>query len=257
METGEIILLGVLVGFFLIALLIAIINITFLSIRIYFIGYCQRTDPYFEVLIKNTLDRIAAREEIDVFYVPFEELNPDVRDKNDGACGKYIHYNKNLKTDTLRWIIKKQALYEHMIKIERKHGIPYSLYYKTKYGEDINIKTYEFCVPRIMIAELEDSKRKSIYHRLWGLKTYAHELGHHIAWRDESDGSEERADEIAADLLLDNLPKYCILLFNFLFEKSKRYEEPKGKKYWRLAWQFYREFYRKRKKLNEESKLLT
>lgn len=248
MNTVAVILLSV--CFLLI--LIGFYNIQILRLKIYFGNMDLYNHPYLEKIIKNSLHKIAKKENVGVFDIPFDELNKDEEKK---ACGAYINIFPETEEDK-KYVEKIRKTYQDIVELEEKYGKPYHVMYEESFNEPSKHKTHEFCIPRIVIA---NKTKKDSWDRLYYYKVLAHELGHHFAIKGNGDRSEERANEIAANLILNHTPTYFRLIYGQLFEIvfdnnnkfKKLYGLPTGLDFWKLVWSFYWDYYRNRKKLNE------
>lgn len=220
-----------------------------LSLKVYFGMIDLGKHPYLKKTINDTLNKIARKEGIGVFDLSYDELNKDEKDEKKKACGVYV----NLKKDD-EFTEKIKKTYNDILEIEKKYGIPFHVMYEKEFKKPSSVRIYKFHFPRIEIAKDENPNR---WTELYYFKTFAHELGHHFAIKNENNRSEERANEIGAKLILNHTPTYFRLIYGSLFdvvfddkENKKKFGMPSGIKFWKLVWVYYWDYYRKKNKLN-------
>jgi hypothetical protein len=235
------------IGFLFLVWVTIYFSIILLRLNLYFLGFNIKKHPYLENLLKNILHNIAKKNDIGVFYFSCKELNEGIKDDDKLVSGRYVYCIPE-NDDDKRLLLKKNLLYNDILNMEKKYNQTYEeIFYEIKNKKPKTPK-HKLCLPRIEI----DKDSTFLY------KTLAHELGHHFAIIQENNSSEERADEISADLIINNTPDYFRLLYGHLFKIEfqnngtyfKKYSMPKGIKYWKLLWSYYWNYYRKRKKLN-------
>lgn len=233
---------------FFIIMIVATLYFFKLSLILYFMTINLDKHPYLKKTIGDALNKIAKKEDIGVFDLSYDELNKNEKNGENEACGAYIFTEDN------EYLKKIKKIYNDMVEIEKKYETPYHILYEKQFNKPSNTRTHDFCIPRIEIAK---DKNPSRWTKLYYFKTFAHELGHHFAIKNENDRSEERADEISAKLIYNHTPTYFRLiygnLFNIVFDNKinkKKFGMPSGFKFWKLVWTYYLDYHRKRKKLN-------
>jgi hypothetical protein len=246
-------------GLLLIILFSLIVTTLQLKIRMYFLLTDISHHPFIEKNLKQSLLNIAKEQDVEIFYLPFDELNKYETDEDQKAAGVYIHMNAK-DGDYENLLMERKKLYKEVIDLENKYKMPYHLIYQITFGKSTSKRSYDFCVPRIMIStDNGDGKINWIKDKLFFHKTLAHELGHHFSIKYENDRSERSADIFSADLIYNNNPNYIRLFYGGVYDivfkddrdLKKKYGSVNGIDYWKLIFSFYWNYYRKRKKLNE------
>ena len=228
----------------LLLILISLISIYKLSVEIYFLNFKLNKHPYIENLIRTKLYQIAENEGVPVFELPINQVNNNkIRKKEDRTCGVYVSLNEDNEKNR-KLIREMQETYNKIIKLEQNFKKSYNDLYHSIYEEAPLINKHEYCVPRIEIGI--ENGNKNNWDKIYFYKTFAHELGHHFAITRENNNSEERADEIAEEIIYNNTPKYFKLIYGSIFNTKIS-----NKEFYKLIWLYYWNYYRKQKKLNK------
>lgn len=199
------------------------------NLDLLFLGFKIEKHPYLKKLLEDKLNNKVKEYNLKVFVIPFEELNEGTNNVNELALGKYIWTTDEELLESANEILSKVSDFENHYGPINEH--------RTKEGLDLLIKRKYF-YPRI---ELADQSEKRSFDKLYFYKTFAHEIGHHVAITKNNDNTEKGADDVARDIIRE-LPNYFQCIFWYLFDLN-----PKKKLLYK--WQFFTQYYFKRKKL--------
>lgn len=185
----------------------------YFKFSLYFLHLNFKDHPLLVRKVEKVLNDICETENLKVFHVPYAVLNEKTTDSEPKAIGRYIY-----STDMEKSIEKIEEVKMDIQKMELKYGKPYNQLCVemglTPIGEE------RLYLPRIMLTE-EMEKYGGIEHYFG---TYFHELGHHFVVKTIGatvDHTEKDADDWAAKLIKEHLPKYFLLFFSFPY----RYRE--------------------------------
>lgn len=241
---------AILVPIYLMLILFLVLTLLKQSLELYFMGFDLNKHPHLINIVDTVLSKIAKKEDVEVFKLSHKELNENVSDIESKACGLYVYINKDMDKDGT-YAKKMKDAYLDILRMEKHYNKPYKEIYREVKKEETNIIPHKLCYPRIEIATNDNV---SGWETLYYYKVFAHELGHHFAITLEDDHTEKRGNEIGAELIYNNTPKYFRLIFGYLYdivfddeENRKKYGKPNTIKFLKLLWLYYWNYYHKKK----------
>ena len=198
----------ILITLLILSLIMVIIGFFYITIDLYFMGFKIEKHPVLVKKVNDLLQSICDEEKIGVFNKSFDELNKDEQDNDKKAVGKYIYCS------SITYLDKVKKLLFDIKTMELEYNMPYEeiCHMKnipTKYNKE------ELTYPRIYLCD--------DYLMIWGLvyyhNTFFHEIGHHFAIKKiGTEHTEEDANKIARQIILDKLPFFFQLIPNYSYE---------------------------------------
>ena len=201
------IIFGVLLSGCVLGILGGIIAMWWLSLDIYFLMFPLQRHPVLRAMVQELAETICKEEGIRVYDKSFETLNADVENDGEKALGTYIY------TLNPEYQQKVNESLQFIEELELKYKLPYKevcvlLNAKSKCEKE------EFVLPRIYLC----TERLMKYGVGSYYGTYFHEIGHHFAAKTIGKHTEDDANKIAHDIILECLPYYFQLIPDFNFK---------------------------------------
>jgi hypothetical protein len=190
----------------LIAFIIALINYLDFRIRVYFHKIQLKGHPFLEQGLVQVITNICEKEALQIFSIPYDELNEKNETRESKALGLY--YNLIDQDDDLR--PKLTEAYNNILDLEAEYKMPIEVIGKQL---NINIVKRHFVFPRIEICNEADRYYNA---NMFGYYfTLLHEIGHHLARKFNASHTEADADLFAGKIVKENLPSFYMLFLAF------------------------------------------